>query len=90
MTERPLNFRDIGFTDEAINHRLSESGALIIAMHNGVQPHQMPSEFFYSSSAGMKEWIEALGEAHAAGRPCRDPNGRWWTMSRLDGKEELS
>lgn len=81
---RPLNFRGVGFTDAAVNYPLSPAGQKVIADHNGVTVDRLPAEFCYSSGPGMRRWIEALGALWLAGACVRDPDGRWWTMKRLE------
>lgn len=78
-----INFRAIGYTDEAINYPLSPAGISIIAEHNGVSPDQLPEAARYSSGPYMHKWIEALGSARGLDRTVRDADGRWFGMSEL-------
>jgi hypothetical protein len=82
-TPTPEQFRKVGFTANAVNFPLSPTGQAIIAEHNGVTVDYLPEACRYSSNAHMHRWIEALGEAKAAGLPYRDPDGRLWTPARL-------
>ena len=79
MTYRPpCPFRACGFTWEAGLYPLSPNGLAIIAEHNGVRVDQLPRGARNSSSACMRDWMEALGARKAAGLPTRV--GKRWML----------
>jgi hypothetical protein len=81
---KPCPFRAVGFTAAAAAFPLSHAGQLVVAAHNGVTVDRMPEAFRFAPNAGMKLWLEALGELLLAGACVRDDDGRWWTMARLE------
>ena len=82
-----INFRAVGFSNQAINFPLSLSGQQIIAMHNGVHADQLPEAARYSSNAYMHKWIERLGEEMAAGHVVNHDNGAWLTLNELEARD---
>lgn len=76
-----MDFREVGFTDDAINFPLSPGAACIVAEHNGIPPHLMPTEFWFAPNEYMRDWLEWLAVQKATGQPYKD--GKSW-KSYLD------